>query len=922
MHWSRSDEKRKEFYWERADIPEERDLALLRPGSLPKTARFETVADAVSNSERLETSLLHNVPVRGGRRHNQFAEVLKDCRKGYYTCGKPFCPLCARLFRRWLFSEIAPIADASGSTGEVVNVFFEARDAGDLASAKPHVFKDRLRQQMHRSGFSDAIAIGGLEAGFKKHRWILHGHVAVFGAAPSAMAEFRRFHEDVHDVSVPLVTQPLVDPIEQQSYLLKFHTYTRIGRKPVPLKPAAVEELVSWQDAYDFEDFLFLRGLRRRGAELRADNAYLTTRLRDYNTARSNQAELQHERNQAPSRVLPESRAKQRFGRGNRPEDAVFTQNVGNSRGQSPSSSQPENADRHVVTTEKSKMPVGSRDTPHTKSISILEVGVSALHEAFVKLGLTLPSGEVREAVVRIDNLVDREAKKAFIQQLNQLGAHLISPKAQTELVNRIQHEGQREPTFQVATQVGWHSNAFVRPDRVIGEPGQPLEVYLGATKPELTSKYQVNGDLDAWKEIPKLARGNSHLLASLALAFVGPIGDILRVPQVAIQLCGKGGSGKTPVAIAAGSVWGLHPDRQRALSTGFGETWKNTINNLEPIAVAHNHTFLILDETRVGTKSRGGSLVETLTEAAMRLERSVEKGRLTDTESPRSWWVPILSTSNKSLDEMATKGEEIDDAYRDRLIDVPLPTATDGIYQNLHDYKDKARFSKALIDIALEHHGVASLHFLEKLTEWRARDEKSLRAKLARSLRMYRRKANALPNRGRDLTRIHGKFATVYAAGALASKFGLLPPRRELRDALLTCERLHIDHVSGFLKPTDVPRVESMVEVLRAYIQSNKGQFIDLRRGLPDSEPEMAEGPGYINVHTGGLEYLFTDELLGRVVGKDNVQSLKRELKDSSLLVITRAGGQGVRFVAKRKLVNGRDRQSVTAVRAEILAP
>ena len=271
-----------------------------------------------------------------------------------------FCPLCARLFRRWLFSEIARLSDASESTGEVVNVFLEARDAGDLASADPHVFKDRLRQQMHRAGFSDAIAIGGVEAGFKKHRWILHGHVLVLGVAPSAMAEFRRFRQNIDDVSVPLVTQPLVDSIEQQSYLLKFHTYTRVGQKPVPLKPPQVQELVTWQDAYDFEDFLFLRRLRRRGAELRAEDAYLTTRLRDYNTRRS-RTEL---RDQAPSQVLPiKGRLERRLEREDQAKDAIVAQIVGNSRVQGSSSSNRQTANRHVrdvrhvVTTEGSEMP-------------------------------------------------------------------------------------------------------------------------------------------------------------------------------------------------------------------------------------------------------------------------------------------------------------------------------------------------------------------------------------------------------------------------------------------------------------------------------------------------------------------------------------------------------------------------------------
>jgi hypothetical protein len=48
--------------------------------------------------------------------------------------------------------------------------------------------------------------------------------------------------------------------------------------------------------------------------------------------------------------------------------------------------------------------------------------------------------------------------------------------------------------------------------------------------------------------------------------------------------------------------------------------------------------------------------------------------------------------------------------------------------------------------------------------------------------------------------------------------------------------------------------------------------------------------------------------------------QQLKRDLADAGLLDPSKAGDQGLRFAAKRRLVEGRPRQSVIAVRAAIL--
>ncbi len=92
------------FFWASAVVPSSRDLAILRPATLPKGKRFETLEDVEAYSTQLESSLRH------GTRYSALADTLKECRAGYYRCGKPFCSLCARLFRRWLFSESSRIA--------------------------------------------------------------------------------------------------------------------------------------------------------------------------------------------------------------------------------------------------------------------------------------------------------------------------------------------------------------------------------------------------------------------------------------------------------------------------------------------------------------------------------------------------------------------------------------------------------------------------------------------------------------------------------------------------------------------------------------------------------------------------------------------------------------------------------------------
>jgi putative DNA primase/helicase len=393
-----------------------------------------------------------------------------------------------------------------------------------------------------------------------------------------------------------------------------------------------------------------------------------------------------------------------------------------------------------------------------SKNIDIRGYGVGEIGERFVVL--RIKDGKERHSgLFRIDNLLG--SKNELVGKLNRLGAHLVKQAAMTEFLNRLQAEPPRRASFKVATKLGWDGKQFVLPSGVIAVHEEPIKFALDEIENAQRKKYRVSGDLQGWQRLAQLARGNTRLMTALALAFVGPLGDILKVEQVAIQLCGDPGSGKTAVAIAAGSVWGCHTDPNRALNHGFGETWNATLNSLEAVAVAHNHTLLPVDETRAADK-KTGSLVQTITDAVMRLEKSVEKSRL-NVLGQRSWWVPVLSTSNWSLDEMAAPDRfPIDDAHRGRLIDVPNPILGFGVFEHLHGRANHSILSQDLIKVALAQHGSAAEEYLLRIVDWRQQDEAALKHRLEKWRQSYLQRANEITSASRDLHRFHGKFATI----------------------------------------------------------------------------------------------------------------------------------------------------------------
>jgi uncharacterized protein (DUF927 family) len=494
-------------------------------------------------------------------------------------------------------------------------------------------------------------------------------------------------------------------------------------------------------------------------------------------------------------------------------------------------------------------------DHTATGHIKVIAKGRCADGRYYLKLRVR-SEGKYRTEILSLSALESDQAKTS-----SALRASLFTPQARTEFLQRVQASIDLPVTFRVTTRPGWCGGSFVLPSgRVVGS--STVAVCLAADKNNVGAKFRRKGTFEAWRRIPELARGNSRLMLALALSFVGPLGDLLKVEQVMIQLVGEHESGKSGIAVAAGSVWG---GRKKAGCVDFSESWNCTDNELEALAAAHSGTFFVPDETRTADRKRG-KLFDVFDGVVMRLAEGVMKGRMTDQSAPLTWWEAVLSTSNRSLDQMAAEaGVEIDDAHRGRLIDVPSPVGPSGMFEHLHGFLNHAALTTELKRIAGDHYGWASDEFLRRLVREHARDKGRLLRWLVARREEYKKVARRRIVHGeRQPARIHEKFATIYAAGALAIAFGILPwDRSAMGHALLSCEQAHFDLVAGTEPSSQPSKSESdPMELLTAHVRQHRREFIDLREGLVerDADHDHDACVGYVNkAPDGSNEFLFS---------------------------------------------------------------
>jgi hypothetical protein len=259
--------RKKPAFWRRSKPKPKYDIALLRGPNKPKGQRFETLSDARQESERSE-QLLRSFA--GASR--VLGDYLEECRAGDYECHKPFCPICAGRFRRWLIGELLRVRKGYGPV-HVYTVLLKEAPRDKIDTVDPAPFKHVLRKRLERSGLGSVPVIGGFEIAYKAEirAWVLHANLVMFGSKRRARKEFRKsFAGDGFER--PVMKAMLKDPPQQLSYILKFNTYHRpheqYGVAKAKAKPLNAREhaaLVKWMSQFEFKDFLILMNARREG---------------------------------------------------------------------------------------------------------------------------------------------------------------------------------------------------------------------------------------------------------------------------------------------------------------------------------------------------------------------------------------------------------------------------------------------------------------------------------------------------------------------------------------------------------------------------------------------------------------------------------------------------------------------------------
>jgi putative DNA primase/helicase len=571
---------------------------------------------------------------------------------------------------------------------------------------------------------------------------------------------------------------------------------------------------------------------------------------------------------------------------------------------------------------KKAKARVSKAETNVSPPISVIAEGKDEWGRRYFRLG---ESGEPIPNLqpVLASRLINK--KQEVFGELVNAGYGLFTSPTQNSFLKSVQQWGQKGSTFRVATRIGWNGRTYVLPDKIFN-PKRNVHALLEELKPDAIAKYRVSkkDSLQDWQQkIGKLCVNNSRLMFAVSLAFTGPI--LLFVEggrSGGFQIYGDAETGKSTAAMVAGSVWGCHlqPDN------GFIEAWNTTAKAVEPTVLAHNDGLLILDETKnAGSTPRERAKV--VMDVTMRLAEQKERQRLTNAKAPRSWRCYFLSTSNDSLAELATKGSlEIDDAVRGRLVDIPLPNTPHGIYEDLHGVPNGRRLTDHLKSQCRIYYGVPIREFLSRLLATLQQNKvEQIKTGIKKARQRYlndlTHDLKKRPTLVRPLQRASGRFATVYAAGALAISLGVLDwDRTQLRKAILSCQ------LDGLTKPitTEDSVILALDKKMADYMRQNKAKSMDLRRRYADPKTHrFGSVPYYIAIHKGYMYCYLTDKALKLIIGtEDDARRYKQRLADIKRLDVSSGGRQGRRFVVERRIFTGTGKQGIKWVHAIKLKP
>ena len=508
-------------------------------------------------------------------------------------------------------------------------------------------------------------------------------------------------------------------------------------------------------------------------------------------------------------------------------------------------------------------------------------------------------------------------------RRLLDAGLRISTTKAAKEDFGVLLAGLQTSARARLTSACGWHDGRYVLPSGTVGGDGSETVLWKG--RPGATYHARA-GSYQAWREkVAAPMAGNPIGVLAISCAFAGPLLAKVGGEGGGFHLRGSSSSGKTTALIISGSACGGNGPR------GFSQTWRNTSNALEGVALAHSDGLLCLDEIREISPEEAGL-------AAYSLATGQPKGRMKDTADLRaraSWRVLVLSSGEIGLSDLARLSKTRDRSYAGqelRLLDIAADQDLGGgCWADLHGAPSAAEFSEAVKAAALAHYGHALPLFVERFIKREAELLDQLPKLQAEFLDSV-----LLPSDHGQIRRAAQKFALVAAAGELASFLDVTPWGPG--EANAAAAHLFKRWAKAFGRD-QTHEDGAAVQIVRAFLQEWEDTgFRKLKADQSDEEAladQMAEEStgkmnregearslkkyGFVGNHPQiGRVFYFNTEAFKSILASFDVIQAARALKKAGYLV---TGSDENRLTYKVRIPGEGSSRNFYSVRATILA-
>lgn len=445
-----------------------------------------------------------------------------------------------------------------------------------------------------------------------------------------------------------------------------------------------------------------------------------------------------------------------------------------------------------------------------------------------------------------------------------------------------------------VAEAPGWYDKAFVTPVETIGSDTARI-INLATLSPG-RRKWQRAGRLDDWRsKIASPLAGSPVAVFALCSAFAGPVLALTEVTSLVFMIVGPSSVGKTTLLELCGSVWG-------GGEHGFADTFLKSPEEFEVAALGHRDTWLGLDETQLlGSNSHDAA--QKFHKVLFRYASERPKKIFDRPSSDQALRGVRFFTSNRSAAEILRgAGLPFDSQEVVRVLEISVDRLSYPVFALGKDTAKCAERVQRLKKRSGKLYGTAGRKFLRRLVADRIEDEPTLRQRIARYIKegmdvvMPSAQANNI-----DM-RLARQVSIVYAAGRLASWYGILPYKRKiLRKSLAAVwarvhqhaiESLHRNPVSEFLQN----------------LEAGLSKLTDLEAGLPTlTKNEAKELPGFKKTQKDGrLAIYLPGKGLARLTPFDSM--VLRWLEANAFLQRDKQGNAAKKGKRQVKTVVGRE--------------